>query len=159
MEIFSASDVRPRVQSHPVGKSRTKQSFREESEITNILKRYVKTGIADHMNAHSGEYGFASSVDFHQAMNVVTKADQMFEALPAELRKRFNGAPGEFLDFVQNPENQEEMIKLGLATRTAEVERKPVVAAAEAESAPITPEVVVDPPGEVAPAEGSEETP
>ncbi len=159
MEIFSASDVRPRVQSHPVGKSRTKQSFREESEISNILSRYVRTGVADHMNAHEGEYGFASSLDFHQAMNLVTKADQMFEALPAVLRKRFNGAPGEFLDFVQNPENQEEMIKLGLANRKAGVEREPVVADPVAESAPITPEVVLDAPGDLAAAEGPVEAP
>ncbi len=150
MKIFSASDMGPRVRAKPVGPSRTKQSFRAESEIENIMARYVKTGIIDHLSRFGAEYGFASSVSFHEAMNVVSKAEQMFDALPAAVRQRFSSDPGEFLEFVQNPENQEEMIKLGLAERKAEVAREPVVAGPVAESAPIAPEVVlgvVDTPG------------
>lgn len=143
MEIFSAANLGPRVQVSPVGKSRTKQSFREESEINNIMARYTKTGIIDHFGQYGGEYGFASSVVFHEAMNVVTKADQMFEALPAAIRRRFNGDPADFLEFVQNPENQEELVELGLAKK-AGVEREPSVAVPAAPAAPITPEVILD---------------
>ncbi len=145
MKIFSVSNLGPRVQVHPVGPSRTKQSFHEESEISNILKRYVKTGIIDHAARYGGEYGFASSVSFHEAMNVVTKADQMFTDLPAEVRRRFGGDPGDFLEFVQNPENQEEMISLGLATKVEGQGTVPVVPDPVARSAPITPEIT---PGE-----------
>ncbi len=145
MEIHSAANLGPRVFTVPRGKSRTKQSFREESEINNIVARYVKTGLVDHLARYGGEYGFATSIDFHSAMNVVTKADQMFADLPADTRRRFGGDPALFLEFVQNPENQEEMISLGLAKRMEGV--KPVVAepVSEAESAPITPEIT---PGE-----------
>jgi len=144
MEIFSAANLGPRVQSVPKGASRTKQSFREESEIENILARYTKTGVLDHVSRYGGEYGFASSVSFHEAMNVVTKADQMFGDLPAKVRRRFGGDPGDFLEFVQNPENEEELIELGLAVRRPEVEREAAVLPASAEAAPSSPEVLVD---------------
>ncbi len=147
MVFYSAFDRPPRVQSAPVGKSRTKQSFRDESEINNIMARYMKTGIVDHFSQFGSEYGFASSINFHEAMNVVTKADQMFDALPAELRRRFNGDPAEFLGFVQNPENQEELVELGLATK-AVAEREPEVPVPAVPAAPITPEVPVEPAGE-----------
>ncbi len=158
MEIHSAANLGPRVQVAPRGRSRTKQSFREESEINNIMARYVKTGIVDHLTRYGGEYGFATSVDFHSAMNVVTKADQMFLDLPAAVRRRFGGDPGDFLEFVQNPENQEEMITLGLANRKPGVEREAVVVPVEAESAPIAPEVVAPIP-DVSPPEAGSEAP
>ncbi len=144
MDIFSASNRGPRVQVLFPGKSRTKQSFGEESEINNIMARYTKTGIIDHLSTFGGDYGFASSIVFHEAMNVVTKADQMFEALPASVRRRFNGDPGDFLEFVQNPENQEELIELGLAKRIKGVQPEVAVAESEAQAAPIAPEVVPD---------------
>lgn len=144
LEIRSYSNMGPRVQSAPKGRSRTKQSFAEESEINNILARYVKTGTVDHLAQFGAHYGFASSVNFHEAMNIVTRADQMFGALPAEIRKRFVGDPAQFLEFVQNPENQEEMITLGLANRPEGVPVGGVVASPDAESASITPEVVAD---------------
>ncbi len=154
MDIFSGFLRGPRVRVSPVGKSRTKQSFREESEINNIMARYVKTGIVDHLSKFGGDYGFATDVDFHSAMNIVVKADQMFDALPAEIRRRFNGDPGEFLEFVQNPENQEELIELGLAKRV-KAEREPVVAPDAAPAAPITPDVSPEVPDEVLPASES----
>ncbi len=155
MEIHSSVNLGPRVQVAPRGGSRTKQSFFEESEITNIMARYVKTGIVDHLARYGGEYGFATSVDFHSAMNVVTKADQMFADLPAEIRRRFGGDPGDFLEFVQNPENQEEMISLGLATRVKGIEPGASEAVPEAEAAPITPDVAPD----LSPPEAGSEAP
>ncbi len=143
--VFSAANRGPRVQIKPVGRSKTKQSFRDESNIDIIMARYVKTGLIDHFAVHGGEYGFASSVSFHEAMNVVTKADQMFDALPAKARQKFHGDPGEFLDFVQNPENAEEMRELGLREPQSPVEIADAADAAEAASAPISPE---DPPVE-----------
>jgi len=146
MEIHSSVNLGPRVQVAPRGRSRTKQSFREESEITNIMARYVKTGLIDHFSSYGPEYGFASSVTFHEAMNVVTKADQMFQALPAATRQRFAGDPALFLDFVQNPENQAEMVTLGLASAPegqGTVVAEPLPSGV---SAPIAPEVVADPP-------------
>lgn len=95
----------------------TEQSHKQMCEINNILRKYQKTGVIEHVNKHKPSYGFASSVQFQEAMETVTVAQQMFDDLPSGLRNRFSNDPAQFLDFVQNPENEEEMIKMGLANR------------------------------------------
>ncbi len=144
MAFNSAVSMGPRVQVHFEGKGRTKQAPTQETDINYIMAKYVKTGTIEHFAKHGGEYGFASSIVFHEAMNVVAKADSMFAELPALVRRRFNEEPGEFLEFVQNPENQKEMIELGLAEKVRDVDVEPVVPVPDAESASITPEVVPD---------------
>lgn len=141
MEIRSSVNLGPRVQVHFEGEGRTKQSMREETNINLIIARYVKTGLVEHLAKHGPEYGFASALSFHECMNVVAKAQSMFADLPASVRRRFDEEPAEFLEFVQNPENQEEMITLGLAKRVPEAEPEVVVEPVEEISAPITPEV------------------
>ncbi len=143
MKIFSAANMGSRLRLNCGKVSRTKQASRDECDINWIMRKYVKTGLIDHFAVHGAEYGFASSVDFHEAMNIVTKADQMFDALPGKVRARFGGDPAEFLDFVQNPENHAELVKLGLA----DGEVPPEVV-------PVTEDVVV-PAAEIAPEEGA----
>jgi GTP-sensing pleiotropic transcriptional regulator CodY len=55
--------------------------------------------------------------DFVQAQNQINYAQQQFEALPSKIRKSFNNNSREFLSFVQNPENIEDLVKMGLATQ------------------------------------------
>lgn len=105
----------PRVTSDPEGPSRTKQSFQEESEINNIVARYQKRGIIDHLSKYGGTYGdMPAPDDFHEAMTLVTEAQSMFEELPSNVRNRFKNDPAEFLDFVGNEENAAEMVEMGL---------------------------------------------
>lgn len=145
MIIHSAFDRGPRVRIDTGKVSRTKQAFKKEVDINWIMRQYVKTGLIDHFSKHAGEYGFASSVDFHGAMNIVSKADSMFEDLPGAVRNRFNGDPAEFLDFVQDPENAEEMIELGLRDPRTPVELADVEVVPEVKSAPEAPEVPAEP--------------
>lgn len=118
----------------------TKQNHKKECDINHIMKKYQKTGTLDHVSTHSSEYGFASSIQFHDAANLVIKATDMFDALPSSLRKRFNHDPAQFLDFVQDPANESEMIKLGLAvsreipSHPDDQPDLPIVPAAEAPS-------------------------
>lgn len=97
---------------------RTKQEFKDDCDINNILRKFRKTGVLEHVRKHGPEYGFAPAVDYHEAMNLVLKADAMYADLPSDLRKRFKD-PAEFLEFVQDPENAEEMLELGLRTPKA----------------------------------------
>lgn len=97
--------------------SMTEQNHLERVKIQNIIKRYTAQGMIDHVNYYEGQYGdFVNSLDFNQSMNIVAETTQMFESLPAELRRRFNEDPAEYLDFVQNPENRAEMEELGIPT-------------------------------------------
>ncbi len=116
MDIRSAANMGPRVRVKFVGKGRTSQSSRNECDVNKIMAKYEKTGAISHLAKHGGDYGFATGVSFHEAMNVVTKAGQMFDELPAVVRRRFT-EPATFLDFVQNPANLEEMVEMGLASK------------------------------------------
>jgi len=117
MELYSMFKSHPRVTAEPRGTSRTKQSFAEESEINRIVARYQKTGIVDHVAKYGGMYGdMPDQDDFHEAMNLVTEAQTMFNDLPSNVRSRFTNDPAEFLEFVSDPENRDEMIKMGLIT-------------------------------------------
>ncbi len=112
MGMFHPHD---RVQLDP-GEGRTKQSFSEESNINIIMAKYEKTGMLDHLATHQGRYGdFIGGPDYHQALSALRAADEAFETIPAGVRARFDNDPAKFLSFVQDPENLDEMIKMGLA--------------------------------------------
>jgi len=95
--------------------SKTKQSFQEESDINNILKKYAATGSLPTNIKENPQYGDYSSVPVYQeALNTVLKAEQQFQGLPSSLRDRLQNDPNQFLAYVANPENSEELLKLGL---------------------------------------------
>lgn len=117
-----------RVQKHFSLPSRTKQSFTKECDVNEIIKRFVRSGDQDVMREIGGylkgTYGdFSEVVDYRTALDQVIAAEASFMALPAKVRKRFDNDPAEFLDFVQNPENLDEMRELGL-TRITEAAQK-----------------------------------
>ncbi len=114
MDIRSRFELGPRVQLIVSGSGRTRQSFKDECDINMIMAKFVKTGAVDHSTKHGGSYGFATSISFHEAMNVVTKAEAMFMDLPSVVRKRFGNDPADFLEFVQDPANSEALQEMGL---------------------------------------------
>lgn len=99
--------------------SRTKQSFKDECDINNIVKSFRT--VQDILNlTENGRKGvFADLPDpfeYQDGLNIVIQAEASFNALPSALRNRFENDPKQFLDFMSDPANQDEMIKLGLAT-------------------------------------------
>lgn len=130
----------PRVQTHPVGESRTQQNLAHETDINWILRNQVENGVISHVNKHQGQYGdFSNGQEYHEAMNMISAADQMFASLPAHIRNKFDNDTSEFLEFVSDPENEEEMAELGLiptpetAEQPIEEEAEPLAAAPPAE--------------------------
>ncbi len=106
----------PRVKKDPGGPSLTKQAFAAETNINVILTKYHATGLLDHVNTHKGEYmDLVLSTDYHQNMTALIEAQASFDSLPSGLRNRFYNDPAQFLEFVQDPENFDEMVALGLA--------------------------------------------
>lgn len=125
----SAYDPHSRVHPKLDPISLTHQAMAPECDINTIMKKYERTGVLEHRNNFEGQYGdFADGpADYHESMNAVIAADEMFSTLPAKVRRRFHNDPGAFIEFATNPENQDELIKLGLATRLPE-DPKPVSA-------------------------------
>lgn len=110
------SAVSPRVRVALVfpAQGRTKQEFKAECDINNIMARYLRTGVIEFRNKYEPRYADVSGLDFNTAMEVVSKASSMFEELPAKLRERFENDPAKFLDFVGDEGNREEAKALGL---------------------------------------------
>lgn len=118
-------------------KSKTQQQFAEEADINTIVNKFLKTGQLP-TDLKVPRYGdFDEVTDFHTAMNAVREAQEGFDRLPAQMRARFHNDPQELLAFIEDPENTEEAVKLGLLTVTGE----PPQPAPEAPAAPATPQV------------------
>jgi len=104
-----------RVQFHPEGPSRTKQSFAAECDINTILAKYAKTGLIEHVKRYGGFYGdLPNGADFQTHLNAVIAGQDAFNSLPAKIRDKFHNDPAQFLAFVDDVENAEEMVTLGL---------------------------------------------
>ncbi len=128
-------------------KTRTHQSGKDECDINLLMAKYVKTGVLDHQKEHGESYGFCTSMDLLEALSTVQKANEMFDDLPAQVRTKFNNDAGEFLDFTADPDNQAELVKMGLGESPQE--QTPVV---EVKTEAGTAEVKGETAGQEAPA-------
>lgn len=105
---------RLRVQSMPVGKSRTEQQHRDVCNINSIVKK-ARKGIPVRVNKGTGLYGdFSGFEDYHSTLNRINDALLDFQALPSHIRARFKNDPGQLLEFIANPESEKEARELGL---------------------------------------------
>lgn len=87
----------------------------DECDINKIMARYERDGVLEHVKQFHGEYGdFTEVQDYATSLRQVIQAEECFMSLPAEIRKKFDNDPGQFLDFVTNPANRDEMGKMGL---------------------------------------------
>ena len=108
--------------------SLTQQQFRDESDINNIVDRFMKTGHLPDPVSMPQYVDYEGVFDFQSAMNVVRQADENFMRMDAKVRSRFHNSPQEFLEFFADPANSEEAVRLGLAVPTPR-ESPPVDAA------------------------------
>ncbi len=113
--VRSAYSQKDAVRLNFTGTSRTKQSFKEETDINSIMARFQTTGMLDFVQKHQPQYGDVTAIDFQTSMESVAKSREMFASLPSKVRDRFNNDPAELLEFLDNPENREEAVLLGLA--------------------------------------------
>ncbi len=127
-------------QPSPVGKiSKTKQSFKDECDINNIMAKYQKTGLIDHFSANKARYGFAPAADFRESLEIVHEAETLFRGLPSKIRRKFEESPEKFLAFCEDPDNRSEMALLGLLNETATADEAAKLKASDSASAPVPP--------------------
>lgn len=104
--------------------SMTQQQFKDEADINYIVSMYDSSGVMPTFHGDGQPtqpvFGdFASLPDNAQEMyNRMIEAKNNFDNLPLEVRKRFNYDPAAFLEFADNPENLDELVAMGLATKT-----------------------------------------
>jgi len=138
--IKSAFSERTRKSFATDPKSMTQQHFKSECDINTILKKYRKSGLLEHVNQYAGKYeDLSEPTDYQTALNIVISAQASFDSLPSYIRKKFDNDPSQFLDFVNNPDNLEEMENMGLIQTPAEPIQPP------AETVPVEPPKVETP--------------
>jgi len=117
--------------------SRTQQHMLAETDVNNIMAKYQKTGILTHVARYAGEYGDFSGVpDYKTGLEMVMAADEMFSSLPSSIRERFGNDPAKFINFATNPDNIEDLRKLGLAPPEAEPPKPQLVQVVEPPETP-----------------------
>lgn len=92
--------------------NRTHQEFGAECDINNIMAKYQRTGLVDHVAKHGLHYGDFPAMDFREALEFLDEAQQMFDELPSTVRRHFDNDPAAFLEFVQDPENKDKVVEL-----------------------------------------------
>lgn len=98
---------------------RTQQSFKDDCNINVLMKRYEKTGILPQGRDLPMQYADVSAIDFQSSMDRVALVRGVFSQLDARTRLRFENDPEQMLEFVGNPENAAEAVKLGLLPKAA----------------------------------------
>jgi len=94
--------------------SLTKQSFRDECDINNILRQFNVTGQLP-AGSVQPQYGdFSGITDYQSALNAVMAAQDSFLQLPAKVRAKFDNDPALFVEFASDEANRDEMKALGL---------------------------------------------
>lgn len=102
-------------------KTATKQSFKDECDINNIMKKFNKTGQLPDMIKKDPQFGdFSQAAAFQEAQHTVIHAVEQFQALPSRVRERFHNDPERFLSWVHSEASEKEMRDMGLL-----VERNP----------------------------------
>lgn len=82
---------------------RTKQSFRDESDINRIISKYNSTGQLPALIRRDGRFGDFSDVrDYQESLDIVYRAQAAFDALPAQVRAECGNDPAVFLEKVQD---------------------------------------------------------
>lgn len=97
----------------------TQQHFAEDADLNTIAKRFGLTGkpmpVTSWDPSHYGD--FTDVPDLRTALEQIRTAQQNFENLPPEIRGRFYNDPAKLWDFVHDPSNAEEAIRLGILER------------------------------------------
>lgn len=107
--------LRTKVQSIFTEPSMTQQQFKDEVDVNKIIAKFKKTGQISHLSNRTGTYGdFSEIPDYQQMLHTIMDANEKFAQLPSQLREKFSNDPQNLINYLQDPKNTEESIKLGL---------------------------------------------
>jgi len=97
--------------------ARTEQCHRDECDINKIIAKYDRTGVLNHVNDFEARYEDLTGLDYQTMLNTVANANSMFEGLPSEIRNQFANDPANFISFMDDKNNNEQMYEMGLKQR------------------------------------------
>lgn len=100
----------------------TVQADRDEADINKIVARIQKSGQLPPSLKGEPFFGDVSEFgDLAESIIKIQDADRLFMSFPAEVRERFGNDKVNMIDFLEDPKNYDEALKLGI------VQARPVV--------------------------------
>lgn len=95
--------------------TRTKIGEADHVNINNIVRRARCTGMLDHVDAQEAAFGhWDATQDYVDARLRVQEAEEAFFSLPSGIRSLCDNDPALFVDFIDDPENEEALREAGL---------------------------------------------
>lgn len=110
--------------------SMTQQNFKDECDINNIIDKFGVEHVAQDPRQMPTSEDFIGTFDFQTAQNMIVAAREAFMDQPAHVRARFDNDPAKMIAFVENADNYDEAVKLGIANKRPDpkpVEQTPEV--------------------------------
>lgn len=94
--------------------SRTKQHFKNETNINQIMARYRQTGLLPPGSRKAAQYGdFTGPESYLEAVAIIQQAQEQFDMLPSKARNAYQGDPSQLLyDVAAAPTNADTKRKL-----------------------------------------------
>ena len=118
IKIRTAYSPNVRVGFATVGESKTDPIFAEDLKIQNMIKKYDSTNLLELVSNKTPQYIDLSDVtDLQSAMTKIQDAQETFMEVPATIRERFQNNPQTFYNFVNDKNNIDELVNMGLATK------------------------------------------
>lgn len=105
--------------------SRAVQDAADESDINTIVRKFGVTGKIPVLPIQPQYGDFNTVSSFHEAMNLIAETHELFDSQPATIRDKFANDPQNMIDFLENPDNIDESIQLGLRIKAPVVDDKP----------------------------------
>lgn len=97
--------------------SLTQQHFTRDADINVIAERFGLTGIPSYPLDPTHFRDTTADPDLRTILDQSIEAREYFNALPHKLRQRFHYSMGELWQFINDPENADEAVRLGLLSR------------------------------------------
>lgn len=97
--------------------SMTKQSFKDECDINNILSQFKMTGIISHINEQQPMFtDLPSDFDYQSSLHTIMQAEESFAALPSMVRDYFSNDPQQFLAAFGSEDGRAKLTEWGIIT-------------------------------------------
>lgn len=100
-------------------KTLAQQHMADECDINKLVERFVVTGELPQRSLPPLQGDFTNIPTYQEALNLMIEANQSFMQLPANVRNRFENDPGQFVAFVSDEANRDEMRRMGLWSKEA----------------------------------------
>lgn len=111
MSLYYMQNGKPEVRKYNKH-GKTKQSYKDQCDINKLLERGAREGGLSHLQRHGARYADFADINWDSLQEQLAEGQQIFNELPAELKREFNQSPGEFFTYVTDPANAERLPEL-----------------------------------------------